>query len=106
MDVFVGIDVSKDRLDICVRPCGETFVVTRDDQDLERVVERLRALHPILVALEATGGNKTAVAGALRRASSPRPEHRGAIARRKGGRLSTPIAHFAEAVRPPGPARR
>ena len=27
MDVFVGIDVSKDRLDICVRPSGETFAV-------------------------------------------------------------------------------
>jgi transposase len=34
MDVFIGIDVSKDRLDICVRPSGETFVVTRDDQGL------------------------------------------------------------------------
>jgi hypothetical protein len=34
MDVFIGIDVSKDRLDICVRPSGETFIVTRDDQGL------------------------------------------------------------------------
>jgi transposase len=58
MDVFIGIDVSKDRLDICVRPSGETFVVTRDDQGLERLFERLRALHPILVAPEATGGTR------------------------------------------------
>jgi hypothetical protein len=30
MDVFVGIDVLKDRLDICIRPSGETLAVTRD----------------------------------------------------------------------------
>ena len=52
MDLFIGIDVSKDRLDVCVRPSGETFVVTRDDEGLERLVERLRALAPVLVALE------------------------------------------------------
>ena len=29
MDVFVGIDVAKDRLDVAVRPSGESFVVAR-----------------------------------------------------------------------------
>ena len=62
MDLFIGIDVSKDRLDVCVLPSGETFVVTRDDEGLERLVERLRALAPVLVALEATGGYETVVA--------------------------------------------
>jgi transposase len=55
--------VSKDGLDICIRPSGETFVVTRDDEGLASLVERLRALHPVLVALEATGG--TVVASAV-----------------------------------------
>jgi len=71
MDVFVGIDVSKDRLDVCVRPSGETFAVTRDDQGLERLVERLRALSPALVTLEATGGYETVVASALAAAHLP-----------------------------------
>jgi transposase len=70
-DVFIGIDVSKDRLDICVRPSGETFIVTRDDQGLERLFERLRALDPILVAPEATGGYEAVVAGALAAAHVP-----------------------------------
>jgi transposase len=35
MGLFIGIDVAKDRLDICVRPSGETLFVTRDDQGLE-----------------------------------------------------------------------
>jgi transposase len=64
MDLFIGIDVSKDRLDVCVRPSGETIVVTRDDEGLERLVERLRALAPVLVALDATGGYETVVASA------------------------------------------
>ena len=71
VDVFVGIDVSKDRLDICVRPSGETFAVTRDYPALQRLVERLRALSPILVALEATGGYETVVASALAAAQLP-----------------------------------
>jgi transposase len=58
MDVFIGIDVAKDRLDICVRPSGEAFAVARDDEGLARPVERLLALAPVLVALEATGDTR------------------------------------------------
>jgi transposase len=32
--VVVGIDVSKDRLDVCVLPAGEVFVVARDGEGL------------------------------------------------------------------------
>jgi transposase len=111
MDVFIGIDVSKDRLDICVRPSGETFVVTRDDQGLGRLFERLRALHPILVAPEATGGYEAVVAGALAAEHLPlaviNPRQIRDFARSMGKLAKTDrldaaaIAHFAEAIRPP-----
>jgi transposase len=111
MDVFIGIDVSKDRLDICVRPSGETLVITRDDQGLERLFERLRALHPILVAPEATGGYEAVVAGALAAAHLPlavvNPRQIRDFARSTGKLARTDrldaaaIAHFAEAIRPP-----
>jgi transposase len=114
MDVFVGIDVSKDRLDICVRPSGETFAVARDGEGLERLVERLRALAPALIALEATGGYETLVASALAAAQLPlavvNPRQIRDFARSTGKLAKTDrldaaaIAHFAEAVRPP--ARR
>ena len=114
MDLFIGIDVSKDRLDVCVRPSGETFVVTRDDEGLERLVERLRALAPVLVALEATGGYETVVASALAAAQLPlaviNPRQMRDFARSTGKLAKTDrldaaaIAHFAEAIRPP--ARR
>ena len=111
MDLFIGIDVSKDRFDVCVRPSGETFVVTRDDEGLERLVERLRALAPVLVALEATGGYETVVASALATAHLPlaviNPRQIRDFARSTGKLAKTDrldaaaIAHFAEAIRPP-----
>jgi transposase len=61
----VGIDVSKDRLDVHLRPSGEAFAVTRDGKGLENLVERLSALDVSLIVLEATGGFETTVAAAL-----------------------------------------
>src|SRR4029453_12947315 len=57
----VGIDVSKDRLDVYVRPSGESLVFSRDTAGLEALVERLAELSPKLVAVEATGGFETVV---------------------------------------------
>ena len=42
--IFVGIDVSKDRLDVHVRPSGETFAVARNGKGLNELIERLRTL--------------------------------------------------------------
>src|SRR5208282_1246192 len=63
--IFVGIDVSKDRLDVHVRPSGEAFVVARDDKGLATLGERLRLRPPQLIVLEATGGLQVRVAGML-----------------------------------------
>ena len=48
---FVGIDVSKDRLDVHVRPSGLSFAVTRDGKGLERLSTDLAALSPALIVL-------------------------------------------------------
>src|SRR5271166_1707580 len=63
--VFVGIDVSKDRLDVHLRPSGEAFCVLRDDRGLADLVSRLQRLPVVLVVLEATGGFEARVAAAL-----------------------------------------
>ena len=44
VSICVGIDVSKDRLDVHLRPSDEAFSVARDGKGLETLVERLRAL--------------------------------------------------------------
>ena len=108
--VTVGIDVSKDRLDIAVRPGGEVFVVERNAAGLDGLVERLRPLAPHLVALEATGGFETVVAAALSAAGLPvvvvNPAQIRSFAKALGRRAKTDpidaavIAHFAEATAP------
>lgn len=69
--VFVGIDVAKDRLDVHVRPSGEAFAVARDSEGVASLVDRLADLKPGLIVLEATGGFETVVAGAVAAAGLP-----------------------------------
>ncbi len=53
---YVGIDVSKARLDVAVVPGSESFSVPNDDEGIEQLTARLRELQPGLILLEATGG--------------------------------------------------
>jgi transposase len=71
MGVYVGIDVSKDRLDVHVLPQGEVFSVERNGKGLAALVERLMPLAPSLVAVEATGGFEMTVAAAVGGAGLP-----------------------------------
>lgn len=110
METFIGIDVAKDKLDVHVRPAGEAFVVARDGKGLVELVERVRALAPALIVLEATGGFERTVAAALAAAKLPlvvvNPRQIRAFARATGRLAKTDaidaaiIAHFAEAIRP------
>jgi transposase len=107
---YVGIDVAKDRLDVHVRPGGETFGVSRDHDGLIALVDRLRVLSPKLVVMEATGGFEVTVAAALSIAGLPlavvNPRQIRDFARALGRLAKTDaldaeaIAHFAEAVHP------
>ena len=56
-----GIDVSKDRLDVAVRPSGQRFVVSRTGAGIDDLVARLKVLKPDLIVLEAKGGFETVV---------------------------------------------
>jgi transposase len=111
MEHFVGIDVSKDRLDVHLRPSGESFTVARDGEGLAALVQRLLTLAPALIVMEATGGYETVVAGALAAARLPlavvNPRQIRDFARATGKLAKTDrldaaaIAHFAEAIQPP-----
>src|SRR5258706_14279117 len=67
----VGIDISKDQLDIHVLPSQDSFCVPRGATGLEGLVERLLVLKPKLVVMEATGGFETIVASPLAAAGVP-----------------------------------
>ena len=62
---FVGIDVSKRRLDIHSRPSGESSTFGYDDESVAALIERLVAVGPTLIVLEATGGMEVRLAAAL-----------------------------------------
>src|SRR3954451_15463538 len=110
LPAFVGIDVSKHRLDIHLRPSGEGFAVDHGEEEVAALVERLAALAPALVVLEATGGLEVRLAAALAAAGLPvaggNPRQVRAFARATGRLAKTDrldaetIARFAEAVRP------
>ncbi len=106
----VGIDVSKDRLDVAVRPGGDAFIVSRNAAGLDDLVRRLVAVKPDIVALEATGGFETVVTATLASAGLPvavvNPAQVRAFAKALGQRAKTDpidaavIAHFAETTKP------
>ena len=110
MDVYVGIDVSKERLDIAVRPTGESWHVPNDEEGIDELVGRLRATGPSLVVLEASGGYERQVVAALVAVQLPvvvvNPRQAREFARATGKLAKTDsldaqvLAHFAEAVRP------
>lgn len=108
--IIAGIDVSKDHLDVALRPSGEVLRVARAAAGLEALVARLQKAAPQIVALEATGGFETVVTAALAAARLPvvvvNPAQVRAFAKAIGQRAKTDpidagvIAHFAEATRP------
>ena len=69
--VVVGIDVSKDRLDVHVAPSGEAFFVANEAAGIEELASRLSQLGAQLVALEATGGFEALAAAMLGAARLP-----------------------------------
>ena len=62
---WVGIDVSKNTLDIAVRPGDQQWSISNQESDLTVLAERLQTLSPDLVVMEATGGFEGVAAGIL-----------------------------------------
>jgi len=110
-EIFAGIDVSKDFLDIHIRPQAEAFRVPRDHAGLEDLAARLKTSNVGIVVMEATGGFETVVASALGAAGLPiavvNPRQIRDFARATGKLAKTDaidaevIAHFAQAIGPP-----
>jgi transposase len=108
---FVGIDVSKDRLDVHVLPTDETFSCERNGAGIAQLCERLAGFVPTLVAVEATGGFETTVAAGLLGANLPvvvvNPAQVRAYAKALGKRAKSDpidalvIARFVQATKPP-----
>ena len=109
-EIFVGMDVSHTCVDVAVHP-GTALQIAHDERGIAEAVERLHALHPTLVVLEATGGLEVPLTGALAAAGLPvvviNPRQVRDFARATGPLAKTDrldaqiLARFAEAIRPP-----
>lgn len=64
-DEFIGIDVSKDTLDVAVHGSGKTWRVANDEEGFLQLDKELRGMQPKVVVVEATGGYQTALVSFL-----------------------------------------
>jgi transposase len=109
-NTYVGIDVSKDQLDVHIHPAGEAFSVSRNEAGLEELIERLKAYALKAIAVEATGGFESVVVASLAAEGLPvlrvNPAQVRAFANALGKRAKTDpidaavIARFVEATKP------
>lgn len=107
---FVGIDVSKDKLDIAVYPTYQLFNVDNDQNGLNQLVQALQDLEPVLIVFESTGGYELLAVTTLYAAGLPvviiNARQIRDFAKSVGKLAKTDtidaqvIAHFASAVRP------
>ena len=68
---FVGIDVSKDSLDVALLPDSQFWSVANTETEISVLIEQLKPFAPTLIVLEATGGLETLVAASLAAANFP-----------------------------------
>jgi transposase len=108
--MFVGIDVSKARLDVALRPGGDTFSIANNQRGIATLIKRLKKLQVSLVVLEASGGYEVAATDELVAAELPlavlNPRQVRDFARATGRLAKTDkidakvLALFADVIRP------
>src|SRR6202158_6102575 len=108
--VFVGVDVSKDRLDVAFRPSGEKLIVPNDRRGITRLVRTISRFTPECVVLEASGGYERRLLERLAEEELPvalvNPRNIREFARDSGRLAKTDaidaavLAHFAEVMKP------
>lgn len=110
-DTFVGIDVSKDSLDVHVLPANRRLQCSNSPADIQALAAELLGLLPSLVVMEATGGYQTLLAAMLYDRGLPvavvNPRQVRDFAKASGRLAKTDridaevLAHFACRMQPP-----
>jgi transposase len=110
VEKFVGIDVSKSTLDVCIEPLGQTLHVAYDEAGVRQVASCLKEVSPILIVIEATGGLEVRIATELASKGLPvaviNPRQARDFAKASGQLAKTDqvdaavLAAFAKAIRP------
>jgi transposase len=108
--VNVGIDVSKEHLDVAIRPTGERFRMTNDEKGFADLRKRLAKRRPERIVVEPTGGYESGIVQTLAAAKMPvvvvnarqvRDFAKAAGHLAKTDRIDADVlAHFGEALKP------
>jgi transposase len=108
--LFVGVDISKDSLDVAIGPQKEIITFSNDQKGVDVLVKKLRRIDAQLIVFESTGGYELLAASCLAEAGlavvivNPRQVRN--FAKATGILAKTDaidagvIARFAEAVKP------
>jgi transposase len=107
---YIGIDVSKDTLDVAAFNSNQKWQFANNESGINQMVERLNKLNPALVVIESTGGYEAPAAYAMQKAGiacavvnprEPRDFGRATKKLAKTDIISAQVlAHFAEAIQP------
>lgn len=107
---YVGIDVSKDKLDVHILPSQDSFAIEQTTEGLDQLVSLLENAKPDIIAIEATGGYEALAVAALAAATLPivvvNPRQIYNYSKALGVNVKTDpidafvIARFAEATKP------
>jgi transposase len=110
VEKFVGIDVSKSTLDVCIEPAVQTLHVAYDETGIKQLVDRLKEVSPTLIVMEATGGLEVRIATELASVGLPvaviNPRQTRDFAKATGQLAKTDkvdaavLAAFAKKIRP------
>lgn len=110
VEKFVGIDVSKSTLDVCIEPAVQTLHVAYNEVGTSQIVGRLKEVGPTLIVIEATGGLEVRIATELASLGLPvaiiNPRQARDFAKATGRLAKTDqvdaavLAAFAKAIRP------
>lgn len=110
MKRYIGIDVSKARLDVAVHESAQCFSCDNTEAGVEALVRQLKELEPELIVMEATGGYERLCAAMLATAgltlSVVNPRQVRDFAKSKGILAKTDrldarvLAHFGAAIKP------
>ena len=68
---YVGIDVSRERMDVAVRPAGRSWNLCYDRTGVDDLIAQLEAIKPAGVIAESTGGMEFPLVASLAAAALP-----------------------------------
>ncbi len=71
LEIIVGVDISKNRLDVCIQEDGDYCTFGNDLSEISKLVERLNDIQPVMIVVEATGGYEKGIIAALCEANLP-----------------------------------